>query len=251
MPADLRGMSSVGGDIYQMADRRVDFRQSFGTSFVCVMPVAGGTTIILPPRTLAKGTELTNWIRIPEVGDSLLIYDDNTAVGDWDDTWRVYRVNAIAQVTGVNACPTTTGYTAAADAVTPSWQITLNANLTNTMQVGAPVRFFRRVQYQLYQAADAKWYLGWADCLDTRVTPCSAMQPVSGPYKAYTTAPGLSGLSLAYYDSTGAVTANRLNVARIDVVVRADERATTDNSASYSQGKKDSLTTVVGLRNRS
>ena len=249
MPSDLRGVSSVGNDIYLMNDRRIEFRATFGSSLICTIPVAGGNSIVIPPRTLARDGELTTWNRTPEVGDSLLIYDNNTAVGDADDTWRVYRVNAILPLVG--GCPTTTGFTTVADAAQSAYQITLNGNVTNTMAIGAPVRFFRKTVYQLYQASNQKWYLGWQDCLDTRAVACSAVQPISGPYKSAVTTAGQSGLTLTYYDSLNAVTAVPARVSRIEVVVRADENATTDDRKSYTAGKKDTLNTMIGLRNRS
>src|SRR4029077_12230976 len=35
LPADLRGISSVGGDIYVMSDSALEFRSVFGSSVVC------------------------------------------------------------------------------------------------------------------------------------------------------------------------------------------------------------------------
>src|SRR5213596_3798938 len=35
LPSDLRGISSVGGDIYAMSDSALEFRSVFGSSVVC------------------------------------------------------------------------------------------------------------------------------------------------------------------------------------------------------------------------
>src|SRR5436190_24188940 len=74
LPADLRGISSVGGDISAMSDSALDFRGVFGTSIVCTNNGAGLLSTV--PRVLASGAAMTNWSRIPAVGDSVLVYND-------------------------------------------------------------------------------------------------------------------------------------------------------------------------------
>ena len=39
LPSDLRGISSVGGDIYAMSDSAIDFRLATGISVVCSVGV--------------------------------------------------------------------------------------------------------------------------------------------------------------------------------------------------------------------
>src|SRR5207249_7641272 len=46
LPSDLRGISSVGGDIFSMSDSALEFRSTFGSSVVCVN--AGGTLSTVP-----------------------------------------------------------------------------------------------------------------------------------------------------------------------------------------------------------
>src|SRR5256712_9470732 len=75
LPSDLRGISSVGNDIYAMADSSLDFRGVFGTSIVCSN---SGGKLSTVPRVLASGSAMTNWARLPAVGDSLLVYNDST-----------------------------------------------------------------------------------------------------------------------------------------------------------------------------
>ena len=236
-PADLRGMSPASGDIYALDDKSIEFRAIRGSSIVCVIPLLAGQTLIIPPATLQRNNGLTSWMETPVAGDSLLIYTEGPGPGTDDDVWTRYRITAIAPM--ANGCPVATGFTTAADAAA-SYHITLDANLDSTIAVGAPVRVFRRVRYELYQSG-AEWYLGYRDCL---TVGCSAIEPIGGPYRPYFGAAGASGLRLTYEDTTGAV-ATPTTVARISIVVRGQTPMRFDGSR-----ERDSLTTVVGIRNR-
>src|SRR5216117_2133144 len=79
LPSDLRGISSVGNDIYAMSDSSLDFRGVFGTTIVCTNNGAGLLSTV--PRVLASGAAMTNWTRIPAVGDSVLDRRDSCPVG--------------------------------------------------------------------------------------------------------------------------------------------------------------------------
>ena len=68
------------------------------------------------------------------------------------------------------------------------------------------MRFFKKVHYSLYKAADNNWYLGYYDCRTSRTPVCSTIAPIAGPLKPYVSgSPQLAGLRFAYYDTTGAV----------------------------------------------
>ena len=106
--------------------------------------------------------------------------------------------------------------------------------LDSPIAPGALVRLVRHARYELYRSSDSRWYLGYLDCLATRATPCNVVQPVAGPF-----APG--GISLAYLDRTGALTADPTRIARIDVLAVAARRS--------SPAVLDSLATTIALRN--
>jgi prepilin-type N-terminal cleavage/methylation domain-containing protein len=255
LPIDLRGSSSVGGDIYDMNDHMIEFRANTGSSIVCFK--ASPTVIVMPPMSLAKGNSLTSWLNTPVIGDSVLIYDDGPDVGSVEDQWRAYEITGIGS--GAGWCPTTSGFVQAADALQPSWafQVSGVTPLTNTIIAGAPIRFFRKARYELYQAKDNNWYLGWYDCLKGRLPACSQMQPLSGPYRSYSAVAATSGLTLTYHDSLGvaldpAVAANRNRVARINLTLRGQATKAL-NMPGRPKGSAfyDSLSTIIGLRNRS
>ena len=235
-PADLRGMSPASGDIYALDDKSIDFRAVRGTSIVCVIPLLAGPTLIVPPATLRRENGLTSWMETPVVGDSILIYTEGAGAGTDDDTWSRYAINAIAPMAG--GCPPATGFTTVAD-VAPSYHLTVSANLDSTIAVGAPIRVFRRVRYELYATAGA-WYLGYTECLSGG---CSAIEPIAGPYRPYSVA-GQSGMRLTYEDTLGAV-ATPATVARVNIVVRSQTPLRSDGTRG-----RDSLATVIGIRNR-
>ena len=258
LPSDLRALSpsdtlSGGpntGDIYAWNDHALEFRSVGGSSTVCWRPaVAPLTTLRLPPVGLPNA--LTAWLTTPVVGDSLLIFD-NTAI-----RWRAYAITAIAPVSGAAGCPTGAGqFLTAAQGALSSFSVTVAPALNATIAVGAPVRVFRRVHYELYQETDGRWYLGFFDCLSTyvNVSRCGSLEPVSGPYKPYSATPGQSGLLFTYYDSTGVVldpaTAKASHVARIDLTVRAQTQAAIALSGGARAVASDTTRYTIGLRNR-
>ena len=253
LPMDLRSVSSVGGDIVFMSDSALEFRSAFGSGVVCTL--TSSTVIVLAPRNGAKGMRLTSFTRMPAVGDSIALYDNNVTTGAADDRWTFHQVTAIAPVTGdvSTGCRSTTGLVLAADMTTsnPAYRITVSPSRPATLAVGAAVRMYRRVRYSLYKAPDGLSYLGYRDCLPGRTPICSVVQPIAGPYRPYALAgTNKSGLEFAYFDSTGAVTTVPARVARISVAIRG-ETATQLQLADGSIGTLgDSLSFDVGLRNR-
>ncbi|PYO96506.1 MAG: hypothetical protein DMD60_10175 [Gemmatimonadetes bacterium] len=250
LPSDLRGISSIGGDIYSMSDSALEFRSVFGSSVVCVN--AGGQLSTVP-RVLATGATMTNWSRPPAVGDSLVVYNNGPTLAVADDAWSRYQITAVTLVTTnvATGCPTTTRLTQAGDvtAANPSYQLTVSPAAANTIAVGAAIRFFRRVRYRIYQETDTQWYLGFFDCIAGRVPVCNASQPIAGPFQPYANN-ATSGLQFVYYDSTGAVTANPVQVARISLIVRGQSTGLINLSGAGGTVFHDSLRIEVGLRNR-
>jgi prepilin-type N-terminal cleavage/methylation domain-containing protein len=247
LPAELRAASSVGGDIYAMTARTVDFRAGTGGSMICRIPAVGAADLIIPPSGDLRRGRLSWWLNTPAAGDSVFVYDEGLGVGNFDDTWQRYEITSVTPVTGANGCLIASGYVTAADTARPSYRIRLSSNLPGSTPVGAPVRFFRRTLYQLYQDSDQQWYLGYSDCLRGR--GCSSFEPVSGPYRPFSGSPGSSGLLMAYFDSLGNGTAVPARVARVQIFMSgktgiANEPVGLDESL-------DSLSFAIGLRNRS
>jgi hypothetical protein len=72
---------------------------------------------------------------------------------------------------------------------------------------------------------------------------------VSGPYLP-NDGSGPGGLTLSYFDSTGAATANRFQVSRIDIVARAQSSQPIRIDGLARDIYQDSLKVSVALRNR-
>ena len=256
LPSDLRGIASAGNDIYFMSDSAIEFRSTFGSSVVCT--ILGGSTpaIVLPPRNTAKGVRWTSWSRTPVLTDSIALYDGGVTSSPTDDKWTVHRITGWTNVTGntSSTCPSSAGLVQSTDLTTsnPSFRVNISPVQPATVTQGAAVRFFRRVRYNLYRAADGLWYLGYQDCLPSRTPPCSVVQPIGGPYQPYAAAgSGESGVEFTYVDSLGAVTTDRKAVARIDVVVRGQSSELVQLTAATGWTTfRDSLRLEIALRNR-
>lgn len=248
IPTELRGLSSIGGDIQALGPQLLQFRAPLGTSIVCQKLLAN--QVALPPATLASGTVLTSFLGTPAAGDVVYVYDDGASDGGSDDSWVPLTISAVAEVT--TACLPATGFTAAGDATQPRYQVTFTSAVPANVRVGAPMRFTRPVRYSLYQASDRLWYLGYEQFAAGAWT---GVQPVSGPYLAGdAAAPADRGLEFRYFDEGGAAItaiADAARVARVDVVVRGQTRQPVQLSgAAPTAAFRDSLNVTIAIRNR-
>jgi prepilin-type N-terminal cleavage/methylation domain-containing protein len=244
LKSELRALSPSSGEIISMSSSSIDFWAPIAVSVVCNI-ASGRSTFTVPPLTLAINNSMTSWITPPQKGDSVLVVDLGAKDGTADDKWVGYRMNSNASPNA--SCPVTSFLTTTAAEAAQGWTIPINTTLAPKVAPGSAVRVLRHAHYELYQASDGNWYLGYYDCPDN---VCTTIQPVSGPYLP-PSASGASGLTLTYYDNTGAlldpsVAANRFAVARIDVTTRAMSRSDTHGAG----GKHiDSLRTTIALRN--
>ena len=275
LPFDLRWVSTsdttVNGnstkndaDIYSRADDAIEFRQVIGTSVMCgKKATAPVDTIILLPQALTVVS--TAFSTTPVVGDSVLILDEGTMPGEVDDKWKSYEITAISAASGLKGCPFVATASlfgsgellTAADTNKQSYRLTISPTLSTSTGTNVPVRIFRRAKYQLYQAADNKYYVGYSDCLRTYGTAskCSALTPVAGPFLP--NSGSMPGLTFVYYDSTGAKVPPGLGlphtkIARIDLTLRGETRRSIDRTGMTALPTKyrDSVAVTIGLRNR-
>lgn len=253
LPSDLRAISSAAGDIYAMTDTSIEFRSTFGSTYLCSSDKVN-SKIIFPPLTLAKKSQLTSWSTMPGVNDSLALYVDSTSVAAGDDRWSLHTITAItlAISNGGSGCLSTSGMMKSTDvtSLNPSYNFTIAPTQSATVSAGAAVRFFKRVHYSLYKAADNQWYLGYYDCRTSRVPVCNTIQPIAGPLRPYVAGqPQQAGVRFTYYDTTGAVTANRLAVTRVSILMQGEGTKTIQLAGGSPVTFRDSLRLEVGLRN--
>jgi hypothetical protein len=239
LPSDFRAISSVGGDIYAMSDSAIDYRLTTGISTICQIGVG---YVVVPPATLASRSGVTSWTSAPVSGDSVLIYDEGASSAISDDVWRPYKIIA-APVAA--SCPTATKFTTTSAEAAAGVKLTLSAALPAGSPQGSAMVFFRRAHYGLFVTTSGKTMLGYFDCPGG---VCGGVTPMGGPFLPYATTG--SGVQFSYYDSTGAVTATKANVARIDVVVRAQTAAPVALAGGTRSYMRDSLAFTVSLRNR-
>lgn len=241
LPADLRGVSSVGGDLLDFDASSVSFRNVTGSSIVCAK--TSSNSIDLPPVNATRGT-LTSWVTPPLAGDSLYIVrtDSSGIVGDF---WTAHRITTIA--TSPVLCPGS-AFLDFSDAGKTRYRLTVTPALPDSVVVGSAMRFVRSTRYALTQQASGQWYLGRSEYA---AGAWSTETPIAGPYLAPSSS-GAGGVSLRFYDSTGvqvATTAGAAGVARVDVVLRAQGHGTSGPSGATTI-VKDSVAFRVALRNR-
>lgn len=248
IPAEMRGMAPLEGDLITMMDSMVEFRAPTGASIICTINLAR-TTIAVPPIALQSDAGLTSWASAPVLSDSMFIFDSRDSLPDS----LIARGIVAAPVVG--ACPTTTGFTSNVTEATGAVTFVLNSALPNSVPVGAPIRFFRRVRYSLFQSpTDRLWYMGYRDFVPSRSPQWSAIQAVAGPLMAYGSS-GATGLRFTYRDSVGTAltsAADAPRVRRIEIDARA-QSATVMRTGGLKRAASgyyvDSLRTVVALRN--
>lgn len=241
LATDLRGISPSNGDIFgPLSATSIEFMEPVGASVVCVIdPASGRKNFTVPPLQLAANNGLTSWGSTPKRNDIVLVYNTGKTQATVDDTWESHVLDGIASG---GTCPNSTELTTTTAEQTLGWTFQLNTALAggDSVAQGAAVRIVRRVRYQLYQASDGQWYLGYQECPNGT---CDTIQPVSGPYLPPSTT-GPSGLALTYFDNTGLPTVIPSAVARIDVVTRAQP------ASSITGGQHvDSLRASIALRN--
>lgn len=244
IPVDVRGVSSIGGDILSMSEKGLVFRANIGSSIACTRPAPN--QIVIPPQVIANGSVFTSFLTRPRVGDVALVFDDSMP-GNQDDDWKPYVISAIDSTT--SGCTTFTDATA--DASQYRYVFTFSSNLSPTIIDGAPVRFAKRVQYAFYQSStDLFWWLGYRECLGDG-TNCTAVQPVSGPYRPFIAGDTInSGMNFVYRDSTGAVTADRSQVARIELFVHGQTQGAVSMTGGTSKPYTDYMKVTIAIRNR-
>jgi prepilin-type N-terminal cleavage/methylation domain-containing protein len=238
LPAEFRELDAFDGDIAAMTATSIDIRAMRWLGFVCVPPVLNGVNgnRQMTIRGRAVGDPMFFGSRfIKETTDSILVYLDGNQTTRLDDYYVPGRLIATP---GNANCPAA-GPIPAQPGTNLNWDglFVAGTNVPGAITTGAPVRGFERVRYQLYQPpGDTSWYIGFQPAGQT-------MQPLVGPVLA-------NGLTLTYYNSAGAVTAVRTQVARIDITIRARTAAAVRSGGSAPQRAiVDSITTSVALRN--
>jgi len=234
LPQELREVDATENDISAMTATSMTVRAHRWTGIMCVPPVTGvgGPLLNGIPMTIRATPFFGRGIN---AGDSMFVRyegDDGTRK---DDGWVIGKV--VAAVSTPAVCGGLAGQVLSVNLDFGASGVT---NFLNSIVNGDPVLGFEKVTYSLYQPMQATtgtdWYVG--------LTTSNGQQPLIGPVLT-------NGLSFAYYDSTGAVTAVPARVARVDITLRAQTaQLIRARSGSNSMVRMvDSVVTSVALRN--
>ena len=244
LATDMRGMS-VADTARLLADSAFEFFSTVGSSIVCQSPASSEVT--LAPAT--SGATLTSFAGQPDTGDLALFYVDS---GPIEQRWHRYRIASFSARVLSTTCPPSSGFSREADVANAAkgFAVALTDTLDPHIHAGSPVRFIRRGRYSLYRASDGEWYLGYRRCNAMGASVCGSVQPLSGPYRAYSRDAEQSGVAFEYFDrSGGSALASPLSLARVDVSARAASR-----QSLMMRGRawtpSDSARVSVAIRNR-
>jgi prepilin-type N-terminal cleavage/methylation domain-containing protein len=245
LSTDIRGMSTAD-TATMLADSAVELFANIGSSVICQIT---GLEIGLPQAVSPRGNTLSAFLTQPDTGDLALFFRDSMEAGS---QWERHRIVGFSSRSLAAACPASTGYVQG-DAVgvgATGFLITLSTPLSSHVGRGAPVRFIRHGRYSLYRAGDEDWYLGYRRCNAIGPSVCGAIQPLSGPYKAYSVNAGLTGLLFEYFDVLGTrLGAAASSLARVDISARSasHQRLIVED---HTWVPSDSATVSVAVRNR-
>ena len=214
LAVELEPLSPEGGDLAagQATDSAVEFNAVLAAAIACDIR---GATVRLPSPSPNTGTTFAEYVSTPSAGDQLFAFDGMSEPEHWSSRTIVH----VRQ--GGAAC-------AWAD-VRDGFTLTLDSALTAERL--APVRITRRTRYSLYRGGDQQWYLGMRDW-NASSERFNGIQPVSGPYRAYSGSAALTGLRFTYVGAGGRAldipVENTGMIRRVDVTLRG---ATANDSA--------------------
>jgi prepilin-type N-terminal cleavage/methylation domain-containing protein len=201
---------------------------AMGPGMVALRSPRGLGTICAKHPTLARyGLWKTGGNIVAGVDDSALVYQLGR------DKWTVVKITAVGTpaAMGVTAC---SWPGARPPDVVVEFGVTTKTD-TSYIKIGAPFRSFRRIEYAEYQLNN-RWWLG------RKVGAAASYDQLTGPLVA-----PANGLTLTYYDTLGAVTANPSAVGSIAFTLRTESFKNTYVGSTYVY-QRDSLTTKVALR---
>ena len=239
LSTDLRGMS-VADTVRLLADSAIEFFANIGSSVVCHTP--DGVSAGLPGRSTGRGNAMTSFLTLPDTGDIVVFHRDSL---DGASEWERHRITGFAARPLAVACPQS-------DATGTGFRVELSTPLSAHVKTGSPVRFVRRGRYSLYHASDGRWHLGYRRCNAVGASSCGAIQPLSGPYRDYSSDPRHTGLLFEYFDGSGnrlTQSSAPLTIARVDISARAESRHRIIAGNRVS-APADSATVSIAIRNR-
>lgn len=241
LATDIRGLA-VADTVRVMSDSAIEFFANIGVALTCS---SAGTELMLAGTAGSRRSTFTAFLNPPDSGDLAVIYRKGTDSAG--PTWERARIVSFASGSLTSICPDSNAFAVGDGA--RGFLLTLAAPSTPGVSAGTPIRVIRRARYSLYRAGDGEWYLGYRRCNAIGLPGCGAVQPLSGPYRPYSSDPDRTGLLFEYFDANGARTTSPLELARIRITARSEsrQRIFLDRREWHPT---DSATTSIAVRNR-
>jgi type II secretory pathway pseudopilin PulG len=239
---DIRGLATAD-TVGLMADSAIEFFSNVGSAIVCSDP--GGGEIALSGDGGSRGNTLTAFLNQPDSGDFAVFYhagNDSIAPG-----WQRTRIAAFSPRSLSTICADSSAFAVGEGG--RGFLLTLASPLMWVAAPGTPVRFIRRVRYSLYRASDGEWYLGYRRCRGAGPPACATVQPLSGPYRGFSSDPQRSGLVFQYFDMNGAPTTAPLALARVTITARSESHQQVELER-HPWRPADSAVVSIAVRNR-
>ena len=228
LPSEIRELDANdpnGSDIVAMTGSSFSYNSMRNTYFLCTPPNTATLQVTLARNTWF-GTQMLDVTQ-----QLFLLYAENDPLLRADDAWL--HVNA-----------TVAANTSACAGGTPSVTVNL-AGVTATQLAGvlqgAPMKGYRVVQVLRYMDANGNYWIGSTTQNKTSLA-WSGLEPIVGPITS-------TGLSFAYYDVNGAVTAVAANVARVAISVTGQTQEQVRGSGSALVYATSTLNSQIALRN--
>jgi prepilin-type N-terminal cleavage/methylation domain-containing protein len=246
LPAEIRSISTAGGDILSMTESEITMRAAIGSGTICAR---GPNVFYMPPTNLAHHT-LTSFASAPVVGDTVFLYDENLLKGSEDDVWRKFAIGVATTNTAVCVGAPYTDPVLDLPATKPrlAYEV-VGGPIQDSVKVGAVARFTRPVRYKIYQETSGSWYLG---VQEYKTGAWQGIDPLAGPYRPFASGDANpSGLQFRYYDTLGVRITNYANVTavgRIDVFLRTNA-GTASVTERNGAALRDSIVMRVAIRN--
>jgi len=239
---DIRGLA-VADTVRALGDSAIEFFANIGGAVVCSNVI--GAEVGLAGSSGPRGNTLTALVSAPDSGDLAVIYragNDTVAPG-----WERARIASFTPRSLTTICPDSSAFAVGVGG--QGFLLTLATPLTSGVAAGNPVRFIRRSRYSLYRAGDGEWYLGYRRCNAIGPSVCGAVQPLSGPYRAYGSDSTASGMRFEYFNGRGEPTTSAAELARVTITARSESRHRIPIDGRQWR-PADSATVSIAVRNR-
>ncbi|MFQ5689514.1 MAG: PilW family protein [Gemmatimonadota bacterium] len=227
---ELRNEAASGGDLYAIGTNSVRLRSTQAMGVICSRTTVGSATRF--------GLQATSGYFQATADDSALVYSLST------DTWSAVKVVGVWEGSAAwSSGGTPVCFWGDSTTSVPRPQVAVELQgpgaVLADLEVGAPIRLFRQVEYGLFQQ-NGRWWLG------RRQGSATQWEELTGPLLA----PANGGLVLTYYDATGSMTSDPAQVARVDLVLRAESFGKVRGFVRSGFGNViDSLRITASLRN--